>query len=98
MNGPDQFGYLVPGEENMGNRPGSYVAFVREWYDADADRWRKWFFCEDWNGPLGKYKIVARETGTDGGACFLDYGASYSRYYGTLTNTGKLKHVMEEVV
>jgi len=98
VNGPDGFGYLVPGEDNIGNRPGSYIVFVREWYDAASDRWRKWFFCEAWQGPLGKYKIVSRSWGADDGACFVDYGSKYHRFYGTAINVGKLRHVMDELV
>jgi len=99
VNGPDQFGYLVPGENNMGNRPGSYIVFVREWYDVPNDRWRKYFFCENWWGPLGKYKIVSYEM-SDGydGACFVEYGGLYHRYYGNATNLGQLRHTMDEVV
>jgi hypothetical protein len=99
VNGPDQFGYLVPGENNMGYRPGSYIVFVREWYDVPNDRWRKYFFCENWWGPLGKYKIVsyAMSDGYDG-ACFLEYGGQYHRYYGNATNVGQLRHTMDEFV
>lgn len=101
VNGPDQFGYLVTGEENMGNRPGSYIVFVREWYDVPNDRWRKYFFCENWNGPLGKYKIVSYamdpSSGYDG-ACFLERGSQYHRYYGNATNLGQLRHTMDEFV
>jgi len=98
VNGPDGFGYLVPGYDNIGNRPGSYIVFVREWYDVPADRWRKWFFCEDWQGPKGKYKIVFFPWGNDDGACYVEYGAQYHRFYGNATNLGKLKHTMDEVV
>lgn len=102
VNGPDGFGYLVPGEDNMAGRPGSYVVFVREWYDQDNDRWRKYFFCENWQGPMGKYKIVSRSMGTnaadDPGACYIDYGSMYHRFYGSATNVGKLQHTMDEIV
>lgn len=99
VNGPDQFGYLVPGEGNMGNRPGSYIVFVREYYNSDEDRWRKYFFCENWWGPSGKYKIVAYEW-SDGydGACFVEYGSNYQHFYGNATNLGKLRHTMEAIV
>jgi len=99
VNGKDGFGYLVPGEGNMGNRPGSYIVFVREWYDGSADRWRKWFFCENWVGPRGKYKIVSRPQGVgDDGACYVDYGQQYHRFYGNLTNVGQLRHTIDVLV
>lgn len=102
VNGPEGFGYLVPGYDNMANRPGSYVVFVREWYDMDNDRWRKYFFCENWQGPMGKYKIVSWTMGTNGagdpGACYIDFGSLYHRFYGAATNVGKLKHTMDVIV
>lgn len=85
----DNFGYLLTGYENMAGRPGSYVVFVREWYTPAEDRWRKWFFCEKWWGPAGKYKIVSWATGTNGagdyGACYLDTGSNYHKFYGSAT-------------
>lgn len=81
--GSDNFGYLVPGQSNIGNRPGSYIVFVREWYDASNDKWNKWFFCESWNGPQGKYKIVYWDQSDGGdGACFVDYGSQSDRFVG----------------
>merc|ERR1712183_858764 len=100
VNGRDGFGYLVPGVNNIGSRPGSYIVFVREYYDAKADRWRKWFFCENWHGPLGKYKIVSWPMDNNGyaGACFLDKGPKYHSFYGNATNFGKVMHRMDEFV
>jgi len=99
VNGKDGFGYLVPGSSNIGNRPGSYIVFVRQWYSVDEDRWRKYFFCENWEGRLGKYKIVAIPWGGgDDGACYVDYGHQYHRFYGNLTNVGQLRHTMDEFV
>jgi len=98
VNGKDGFGYLVPGEGNIGNRPGSYIVFVRQYYKEDEDRWRKWFFCENWQSPNQKYKIVSRPQGGDDGACYVDYGQQYHRFYGNLTNVGQLRHTMDEFV
>lgn len=99
VNGPDGFGYLVPGYDNIANRPGSYMVVVREWYDVGNDRWRKYFFCENWQGPAGKYKIVSYPSDTNyEGACFVDYGSMYHRFYGNATNVGKLRHTMDEIV
>jgi len=100
VNGDDHFGYLVPGIDNLASRPGSYIVIVREWYDASNDRWRKFFFCENWQGPGGKYQIVSYDMTAEGnnGACYVDFGSKYHRFYGTATNVGKVRHTMDEIV
>jgi len=72
---------LVPGLENIGNRPGSYVVFAREWGEMSGGivNWQRWFFCEDWMSPSGKYKIVHNKPSDDpngNGACLIDWGSS----------------------
>jgi len=75
-------GKLLLGSSNMGSRPGSYIVVVREWgdpYDGDNGgvNWSRYFFCEDWFSPGGKYKIVHLQASDDpngNGACYLDRG------------------------
>merc|ERR1719162_2563937 len=70
-------GYLVPGMENIGNRPGSYMVFVREFWQDDGGsehgNWFRYFFCNYWKSPSGKYEIVSWEWGgnNDDGACVI---------------------------
>merc|ERR1712216_77340 len=69
-------GKLVPGVENVG-RPGSYVVFVREFHQDDgseAGNWFRWFYCENWKSPGGKYEIVSWAMGNDAGGCAIKYG------------------------
>jgi len=75
-------GYLFPGMENIGNRPGSYVVFAREFWQDDGSEqgsWFRWFFCDYWMSPSGKYETVSFPWGIDNGngACAIQYaGAS----------------------
>jgi len=63
-------GKLLKGEGNAGNRPGSSVVIAREYYDSSTGRYQRWFFCEDWTSPSGKYQIRYNPNG--GNDCFLD--------------------------
>jgi len=66
-------GYLVPGLDNLSNRPGSYVLFVKEFAD-DNYNWETMFYCEDWSESFSKIKIVFKEdSGGDGGACYAEW-------------------------
>lgn len=59
----DQFvsqGKLVPGQNNLANRPGSYVLFVRE-YGDDSRNWQREFFCANWDSPNGQYHIKYKD-------------------------------------
>lgn len=88
---------LVPGGDNVANRPGSYIVLVREWgttwaKSSTADEgeleagwsginWQKYFFCENWKSPTGKYQIVHMPPSQDPngrGACYLEWGGSPS--------------------
>lgn len=80
-------GYLVPGFENVDNRPGSYVAFVREF--ANDNGWFRWFFCEYWASPNGKYEIISNSWGGDDGSCYIQFAAGL----GNATETGKMTMV-----
>merc|ERR1711907_783686 len=55
-------GILKLGVGALTSRPGSYVVIMREWMHSipgwGPDNWSKWFFCENWVSPTGKYKIV----------------------------------------
>merc|ERR1711865_1024645 len=72
-----QHGYLVPGHDNIGYRPGSYAAVVREWWIPDWG-WKRHFFCEDWVSPNGKYQIAYWPMKDDWqvGACFIDWASA----------------------
>jgi len=99
VNGDEQFGYLVPGYDNIASRPGSYMVVVREYYDASNDRWAKYFFCENWASPNRKYNLVSWSwSDSDPGGCYIDFGSMYHRFYGSATNVGKLKYTMDEAV
>lgn len=69
-------GYLVPGMDNLANRPGSYVVWVRE-IQENGD-WYRWFFCSWWTSPSGKYEIVSYPAGgpNGDGACAITWGSS----------------------
>lgn len=82
-----QQGKLVPGLEHIGDRPGSYVLFVREYGEqyssngAQGVNWQRFFFCESWVSPNKKYQIVYRDMESDpqgNGGCFIDYGGTPS--------------------
>lgn len=68
------------------DRPGSYVVIMREWAHSIAgwgpdQYWSKWFFCENWVSPTGKYKIVFVPEGNSvfpAGACYLEQGYAWS--------------------
>ena len=67
-------GKLVPGMENVGNRPGSYVVFARE-IPVDAG-WNRFFFCDHWKSPGGKYEIVSYPMGENNGACVIQWAGA----------------------
>jgi len=67
-------GYLVPGFDNIGSRPGSYVVFVREFNEGAG--WFRWFFCQYWRSPGNRYEIIANEMGGDDGSCFIQWGST----------------------
>lgn len=71
-------GYLVPGFDYIGNRPGSYVVFVREFY-LDGVGWQRWFFCQYWASPSGTFEIIFNSWDTgDDGACYINWGSGTS--------------------
>lgn len=59
-------GFLKAGKTWIAHRPGSSVVFLREVRGKDFSFTRK-FFCDTWNSPSGKYKVVHTNT-----SCFLD--------------------------
>jgi len=63
-------GKLLLGEGSAGSRPGSSVVIAREYYDSSTGRYQRWFFCEDWASPSGKYQIRYDPNSNDD--CFLD--------------------------
>lgn len=68
-------GYLIPGKDNIGSRPGSYVVFSREFYLDE--KWLRVFFCDGWTSPSGKYQIMSYAQGNDDdGACYIDWGTT----------------------
>lgn len=78
-----QQGKLVPGMQNAGNRPGSYILFAREYgqtYGASGGddfgvNWSRYFFCTNWVSPSGKYQVVHANPGDDS-VCYFDYASS----------------------
>jgi hypothetical protein len=65
-------GTLVPGKDKCGSRPGSYIVIARE-TQFKPGLYYKYFFCENWSGPQGWYRIVYHAPhGQDGGACFVE--------------------------
>jgi len=68
-------GYLVPGVENIGNRPGSYIVMAREWVD-DSFNWQKFFFCQSWTSPNNHWQIIFEpmSAGNPTGACYIQAG------------------------
>jgi len=72
-------GYLIPGMENVANRPGSYVVFAREFWDDDGTdhgNWFRFFFCNYWKSPNGIFEIVSYAWGGDDGACVIQWAGS----------------------
>jgi len=74
-------GKLVPGSENVGNRPGSYVLFAREYavpWTGDNPgagyNWQRYFFCTSWVSPNRWNQIVFSQPGGDS-ACYIDWAS-----------------------
>jgi len=72
---------LFVGAQYIGKRPGSYVVIARQWMHniqgwGGSDNWSRWFFCENWKSPSGKYQIVhvPRSQTNPTGACYLESG------------------------
>jgi len=66
---------LKLGSSNVGNQPGSYVVFVREYIIENQD-FQRWFYCENWISPSRKYqvKFYPQSGNNPTGACFVDSG------------------------
>lgn len=71
----EQNGFLKPGLQNIKTRPGSYIAFLKEW-SKDPDHWQRSFYCENWTSPSGKYQVIfqPKSASSSTGACYVDYG------------------------
>jgi len=67
-------GLLVPGYDNIGNRPGSYVVFVKE-FSTDDVNWFRWFFCRYWKSP-NNYEIMSYADGDNDGACYIEWAST----------------------
>jgi len=65
-------GYLVPGLDNIKNRPGSYIVMIKQIADGNGN-YGQYFFCQ--NVDLGKYKVVFNQMvdGADPGSCYVDW-------------------------
>jgi hypothetical protein len=70
-------GFLVPGLDHLQDRPGSYIVLVREYVD-DYFNWQKYFFCENWTSPNGRWQIVyvPMDGNNPTGACYIQAGQS----------------------
>jgi len=64
-------GHVVPGSDQVGNRPGSSVVVVREMIDSTGNFQRE-FFCETWTSPNNYFSVLFYY---DTGACFLEWGS-----------------------
>ena len=75
---------MVPGEDQQGNRPGSYVLVMKtQQVPNDPGRWEKVFFCEEggWVSPNGYWQVIYVEpNAANGGAgeCYIDWGPNNS--------------------
>jgi len=70
---------LYPGVGNVGHRPGSYIVFIREYIKEGID-FQRWFYCENWISPSGKYQIKFDDmtAANPTGACYLDWGPKFT--------------------
>lgn len=76
---------LVSGVENVGNRPGSYILFMKhELRDDDfggayPGYYETYFYCESWSSPNGFYEIVYAEQDASNptGACYVAKGPNH---------------------
>jgi len=78
-------GLMKLGVGALTDRPGSYFVIMREWMHSipgwGVDNWSKWFFCENWVSPNGKYKIVFVPQGSSVfpyGACYVEKGYGWA--------------------
>lgn len=84
---------LIPGAQNVGFRPGSYIVFAREWgqtWDSTTSKgelgsgwsginFQRWFYCE--SIIIGKYETVHMPPSADPngqGACYIQYSGGPS--------------------
>merc|ERR1719253_827252 len=49
--------FLKSGAQYAGQRPGSYVVFLKEYFVGNR-HWQRQFFCDGWKSPGGKYEVV----------------------------------------
>jgi len=64
-------GWLVPGEDKQGSRPGSYMLVMKSQQDPnDSGRWQSVFFCEEWTSPNQYWQL--KYDAPNG--CYIDYG------------------------
>jgi len=70
--------YIIPGVDNVVNRPGSYIVLLKEWWDQKTYSWSRGFYCEAWESPNHKYRIFydAPSARDSTGVCFLEDGAT----------------------
>jgi hypothetical protein len=65
-------GFLVPGVDNVGRRPGSYVVFVRQNEDGNGN-FSQEFFCANLETNHHKVVYVPKSGANPTGACYLEY-------------------------
>lgn len=79
-----QQGKLIPGEDKVSSRPGSYILFVREYgqtYGTSGGgdfgvNWSRHFFCHPWASPNHKYVVryaVVHAGSSHETLCYIDY-------------------------
>jgi len=88
-------GKLVPGIDNVASRPGAYIVLAREYAKIGAKsstanegglgagwseyEWQRYFYCENWQSPSGKFQIVHVAPSQDPnglGVCYIEWGGA----------------------
>lgn len=65
-------GFLAPGVENVGNRPGSYVVFMRQIVDNNGN-YSQQFFCADMDLPSYRIRHLPPDPDNPTGACYIEF-------------------------
>merc|ERR1719313_391947 len=68
-----QHSYLKLGKNYIGQRPSSYIVFLREYFVGNR-AWEREFFCSSWTSPNNKYSVVfdPMSPHDKSGVCYAD--------------------------
>jgi hypothetical protein len=83
LNQWEKKGTIIPGSQNAGSRPGSYMVVVLEDHAPNDWRYTRKFFCENWSSPSWSsmrkkgFRLVYQASGANsdsngGGACYIE--------------------------